>query len=329
MIAGLKQHISKYPRLKKALKSAKTTILGAALGIIKSGSLRSGLTVFVYHDVSPSPAESSRRYSLNVPPSVFEFQLEFIKKRFNVIGPDELLSGKVPPKAALITFDDGLKGFFTYAVPLLEKHELPVIIFMNMAPVKGEVFWSGLITYLCEKRDDFVPYLKERAGNGFNEKAPFLSCSREIVHSYLNASGRSFDEEVSAFIGPFAAEDDLKAASGIKNIYFGNHLYNHDNALLLSDSELIESFRKNEEALAAYSNTRPLFAFPFGQPGACFNEREMDILFANGAKKIFSSFPVVNVNPSARFLHRIALYETDRSCPKIWHRIFRQRNQAY
>ncbi|MCC6346487.1 MAG: hypothetical protein IT388_04800, partial [Nitrospirales bacterium] len=85
---GLKHFLSRYPRVRHMLKSAKATAIGTFLGMVRSSSLESALTVFVYHDVSPSPGEFSRRYQLNVPPEVFDFQIGFIKAHFTLIGPD-------------------------------------------------------------------------------------------------------------------------------------------------------------------------------------------------------------------------------------------------
>ena len=126
-----------------------------------SGVLKDAITIFVYHDVSDSPSEFSRSHDLNVRPSLFEEQIKFIKKNFNVISPHHLLRGEIPHRAALITFDDGFIGYFKNAIKILEKYDLPSIIFLNMGPIKGEVFWSGLITYLCDKRSDFKSYLQE------------------------------------------------------------------------------------------------------------------------------------------------------------------------
>lgn len=319
---GLKRLLSRYPHVRHMLKNAKATAIGTFLGMVRSGSLESALTVFVYHDVSPSPGEFSRRYQLNVPPEVFDFQIGFIKAHFTLIGPDDLLAARIPPKAALLTFDDGLKGVFTHAVPLIEKHNVPVVIFLNMAPVKGEVFWSGLTTYLCEKQEGFIDYLRERAGEAYTSRAPFLACSRDIVASYLKKTGHSFDREVAAFTGGFATEDDLRAVSGNRNVFFGNHLYNHDNALLLSDEELIGSFQENEAALKRYPNYTPLFAFPFGQPGSCFSPHQADLLLANGAGKVFSSYPVPNREVSSPCLHRIGLTAFNDSPSKVWYQLF-------
>ena len=138
------------------------------------------LTVFCFHDISNNPSEFSYNYDLNIPPEIFDYQIDFIDRNFNVISPDELLTDQIPTNAALITFDDGFKSYFTNAIPILEKYNLPSIIFLNIEPIKGAVFWSGLITYLCDKSPDFYDHVISNTECNLNDKPLFLYCSREI-----------------------------------------------------------------------------------------------------------------------------------------------------
>jgi hypothetical protein len=304
--------------MKKIIKAA----IGLSYGLRKNFLLKNTLSVFVYHDVTDTPSEWSKAYGLNVTPVVFDFQIGFIKKHFDVISPDDLLEGSIPERAAMITFDDGLKNVFTNAAPILKRHGAPATIFMNMAPVKGDVFWSGLITYLCEKRRDFIEYLKTGIDPSADNRPPFLRCSPEIVNAYIEKAGQSFEKEAREFVGEFADENDLEKASGSGFIFYGNHLYNHHIPLLMSDDELLNSFKTNAAALEKYPNSRPLLAFPFGQPGTCFSERQIDLLLANGAKKVFSSDDIINDDPLSDYLHRIELRNKDNSPAKMWYRIF-------
>ena len=287
--------------------------------------IRSALTVFVYHDVSDDPSEFSKTYGLNVPPELFDNQISFIKNNFNVISPDDLLKLRIPPKAALITFDDGLKSFFKNAIPILERHGVPVIIFLNMEPIMGELFWSGLITYLCQKNEDFVRFLKERSRLPQSSKPLYLHCSREITESYLQSSGKQlegFKDEIDKFVGEFATEEDLAQAAKKQNVFFGNHLFNHHVPVLMSDEALVESYSKNRDALKEYPNCRDMFSFPFGQPKTCFTDDQIKLLLRNGAEKVFSGYPLINSDATSPYLHRVALTSYNNSPSKIWFPIF-------
>jgi len=303
------------------LKSIVRSLLGGLFSPLGKLYTENKLTAFCYHDVSNNPSEFSRRYDLCIPPDIFEYQIDFINNNFNVISPNDLLSGKIPKNAALITFDDGFRSYFRTAVPLLGKRNLPSIIFLNMAPIKGEIFWSGLITYLCENSSDFSQHVTTHSECNLKEKPLFLYCSRKIVNSYLEKKGETFKDEVCKFVGDFATQLNLESVSSNNLVFFGNHLYNHDVPLLLSDEQLLESYRKNEDELKKYPNSRNMFAFPFGQPGTCFSERQIELLIENGAKKVFSSYPVLNSDITTQYFHRIPLHSQINTKSRIWFKI--------
>ena len=286
---------------------------------------KKSLTVFCYHDVSTNPSEFSHKYDLNVTPDIFEYQINFINNNFNVINPDNLIANKIPERAALITFDDGFKSYFKTVVPILEKYNLSSIIFLNMEPIKGGIFWSGLITYLCEKSSDFNQHVATKIGVNQKEKPLFLSCSREIVDTYLDKKGQTFKEEVNEFVGEFSTQKDLESVSSNNLIFFGNHLYNHYVPLLMSDKELLKSYFNNEEELKKYPNSRNMFAFPFGQPDSCFSNRQIELIIEYGARRIFSTYPVVNFDTSASYMHRISLNSFNNTKARIWFIILRRR----
>jgi len=279
--------------------------------------LSKSLTVFCYHDITNSPSEFSINYGLNIDPKTFEYQIKLIKNNFNIIDPDKLLEGDIPNNAALITFDDGYKSIIINAIPILKIYDAPCLIFLNMGPINGEISAQGLTHYLCEKREDFIPYLKSKV-NVSSKLPPFLYCSRSIIDSYLEMSGEIFDELVSDFIGPLPSISDIKNESKNNLVFFGNHLYHHDVPLLMSDNELVQSYNKNKEQLEVLPNYRDIFAFPFGQLGSCFSKKQIKILFKNGAKKVFGSSGTLNHNPVNSYLDRLSLNNNDTNADKIW-----------
>ncbi len=282
------------------------------------------LTIFVYHDVTDEPSEFSRTYELNVPVTLFDRQLTFINNAFNVISPVDLLESRIPQRAALITFDDGFHSFFENAIPILESHRIPSIIFLNMAAIKGEMFWSGLITYLCGKRHDFVRYLERHIAPNCRKSPLYLSCSAELVNSYLRKTGEDLSRQVSTFVGEFEREEGLKQTATKDLIYYGNHLFNHYVPSLMSDEEFMESYDRNLKELGKYPNYIDMFSFPFGQPGSCFSQRHVDLLLDNGVKKVFRSSGTINYDPAASYLDRIALTSWHKCSERIWYQIFKR-----
>jgi peptidoglycan/xylan/chitin deacetylase (PgdA/CDA1 family) len=92
---------------------------------------------FIYHRFG-----DSRYPSTNVSVKDFEIHLKYlVENDFQVLTFSQaiayLQSEQPPKKTAVITIDDGYKGFFTYALPLLKKYDIPATLFINTKTVGG------------------------------------------------------------------------------------------------------------------------------------------------------------------------------------------------
>ena len=124
--------------------------------------VKDSLVVFLFHDVDDSPSEFSRDNGLCTPVEIFENQIKYITETFQVLTPGELLENEFNGPAAFVTFDDGVSSYFKTAVPIMQKYNCPSTIFLNFEPIHGEVFWSGLISYLAKKDLAFKEYAAEK-----------------------------------------------------------------------------------------------------------------------------------------------------------------------
>ena len=269
--------------------------------------LKDSLSVFVYHEVSDNPSPFCEQYNLSITPELFARQMDFMRGHFNFISPDQLLAGDYERPAALVTFDDGMPGYFREAVPIMTQRDIPSIIFLNMAPIEGEIFWSGLITYLTERDMEFPKVLRQQFPARKNIP-DFLLCNRKIVNDYLaSIDFRSLEPKLRSFYGPFAHLKDLDSVSENPLVFFGNHLYNHYNAAQLSGEDLREQYLLNEQKILEYKNGRSMFSYPFGQPGTCFSPRETQLLHSLGAKAVFCSSGRINKGTPNGFYDRIGI----------------------
>jgi len=266
--------------------------------------LRNKLIVFCYHEVSDSPSEFVQRYDLNVSPSIFEKQMEWVKKNCNTITPHQLLEGNYSTPAALITFDDGMAGYFNNAVPILKKKQIPSIIFLNMAPVEGDIFWSGLVTYLSEYDHGFKQYLAE-TDTDLLKPPLFLSAKKGVVEEYLSQQKDKTEilNNVRKFYGEFANLGDLQDYAEEPLVYYANHLYNHYNVETLTNKELKEEYEHNEEKILSYPNGLRFFSYPFGR----FDESHTLAIKTYGAKAIFQSSNGTNTKTNKKVYNRISL----------------------
>jgi len=109
----------------------------AGTGYFRS-TARPGLAVITYHGVFPrgyKPIDAGFDGSL-ITADVFRQQLRLLKAKYTIISPEEMRSwcqsgGELPPRAALLTCDDGLLNNLTEMVPILQEEGLKCLFFVT------------------------------------------------------------------------------------------------------------------------------------------------------------------------------------------------------
>ncbi|MDA1129132.1 MAG: polysaccharide deacetylase family protein [Chloroflexi bacterium] len=283
------------------------------------GTLDAGLTIFNFHDVSDTPAPFVDEQGCNVTTALFRKQVDFISSNFNVVPAEACLAGDLPARPALITFDDGYAGTFNNALPILREDRLPSVVLVNMSPILGGNFWAERTTYLCRKVESFQKFLiAEGLASEANVHQAHVECTQGLVDRYESEYGADYLAELDSYNQPYATTGNLEEADEDPNVTLGSHLYTHYNVRTLSDEMLLDQHRKNNAALAGYRRFKPLFAFPFGQPGSCFTQRQADLLLQNGADLLLTAWPSPNADSSSRILDRISLTPEHNTDRKLW-----------
>jgi len=105
-------------------------------------------SILVYHSISGEPEE------ISVSPKNFLDQIIYLKKTgFVFVKLPEVfswatLNGSLPRKSVALTFDDGYRDFLSEALPILEKYEIPVTIFLSSDMAKAENNFGNSIPLL-------------------------------------------------------------------------------------------------------------------------------------------------------------------------------------
>lgn len=107
---------------------------------------RGRLLVITYHRV---PAEPDPLLPSEPDADQFERHLQQIGSMCRVLPlPDAmrlLLSGRIPDRAACITFDDGYGNNHSVAAPILRHHGMPATFFVTKNAVQGGIMWNDLV----------------------------------------------------------------------------------------------------------------------------------------------------------------------------------------
>lgn len=285
-------------------------------------SINAGLTVFVFHEVSDTPSMFHSRFGLAVSRDLFRRQIEWISRNFQVVHASALEnSDALPSRAALLTFDDGFHGIFYNALPILDRLNLPSVVFMNMGHVRGgSPLLSAHVSLLEQKSPDFVSFCRAR-----RLSSPlYLSVGPSVMESYHAAHDGLTYSEIEAYAGSMVDVAALHRWSASPRVTLGNHLYRHWNYNALTESEFCLEIQNNAKELAAFGHDGKLFAYTNGLHPALDADHER-LLRRLGITRAFTTACGVNRDRNAFFAGRVPIGFEETSESRMWFRL----SQAY
>jgi hypothetical protein len=92
-----------------------------------------GLQVVLYHHLADEPSELTDELAVSTSPALFEAHVRRLARDYDVVDLDTVLSGRLPKRALLITFDDGYRSVLEIAAPILARLGLPSVFFVSAA----------------------------------------------------------------------------------------------------------------------------------------------------------------------------------------------------
>jgi peptidoglycan/xylan/chitin deacetylase (PgdA/CDA1 family) len=108
------------------------------------------LRVVLYHHVSDDPCSLVDRLGVTTPRAVFEAHVRRMARDYEIVGLDEVLSGRLPRRPLLITFDDGYRSVAETALPILHRLGLPSVFFVTGACLTHDSLpLDNLLSHLC------------------------------------------------------------------------------------------------------------------------------------------------------------------------------------
>src|SRR5438105_2680290 len=106
---------------------------GIARMLGRSYSLR----CVVFHNISATESPYTKGMRVTITPSDFEAALRFLTRYYIPVGLQDVLAAPegrgLPPRAVLVTFDDGYASIMEWAAPLCRMFRVPAVLFLNAA----------------------------------------------------------------------------------------------------------------------------------------------------------------------------------------------------
>lgn len=231
------------------------------------------LTVLNYHRIDDPlrPGFDTLKINVSATPADFDKQMAYVEKHFNVITCEHLtlyLLGKaeLPPRAAIITFDDGYYDNLSNAYPVLKARNMPAIIFLATDFIgKATPFYWDRVAY-CFSHTHYdganLPVLGVRSWSSADARDAILLEWIETVKRIPEDEKKRAVDQMDSILGVAVPEDaflklhltwDQVRELSQNGIEFGAHTVSHPILTRISLSqahaEIVNSKRRIEDEI--------------------------------------------------------------------------------
>jgi peptidoglycan/xylan/chitin deacetylase (PgdA/CDA1 family) len=236
--------------------------------------------------------------------ATFRWQMALLAKSFNVISLHDAVqligTGRMPPRAVCITFDDGYRSVHDLALPILQEFKLPATVFVTSGFVGGGNMWNDRIIEAVQNLPPGQLDLRD-LGLGAYSLASLGDRQKTVARlteasKYLPPQAR-FDlvKRLEQMVGDHLDAGLMLTPEMVVNldragIEIGAHTISHPILTSLEDASSrleIEDGKKELEAIIG----KPvrLFAYPNGKIGKDFDERHMNMAREAGFAAAFTT----------------------------------------
>jgi peptidoglycan/xylan/chitin deacetylase (PgdA/CDA1 family) len=265
--------------------------------------LRGGqrLLVLIYHRVLPAP---DFMYPYDPDAAEFSRQMGALAEDFTVLALGEAVSrlarGALPERAVAITFDDGFADNVTVALPILAAAGLSATFFVASGYLGRGCMFNDCVIEAC-RRAPCGTWSTGTAEFGHVEvtgetgrralayrmiaQLKYLDAGRrlECARQLLGSAG------AAAPAGLMMSEQQVRElrAAGME---IGGHTRNHPILARLSDADAEREIAGGRADLAAITGGPiELFAYPNGEPGRDYGERDVALVRRLGLRAAVST----------------------------------------
>lgn len=221
------------------IKNTVKSFLHASYGFLGGPFPKSGLRVLMYHSIGEFVSLDPNKL-FSVPTELFKTHMEYLKSRDDIrfiIPGDKPSQNKLN---ILVTFDDGYKNNLTIAAPVLEKLEIPFLVFVASRLLgKKDMLSSDELKKLDENR--FCTIGSHGASHNPLDKMDFKDASLEIMECKKTIED-IIGHEVLDFSFPHGSHNDKLdlevKKTGFKRIYSSYYDINIGDENILGRTEI-------------------------------------------------------------------------------------------
>lgn len=258
--------------------------------LLSPGGDRGKLTVLMYHRALPAP---DAMLGDEIDAVIFEQHMTLLADEFNVLSLGEacerLKHGKLPARAACVTFDDGYADNEQVALPILKRLGLSATFFVSTGYSDGGIMFNdGVIEAV--RRAPAGEYDLSSLGMGRHslgdDATRRAAINVMIGQRMLRPVGElgPLVDKLAAAMGSTLPRNLMMNSVQIKHLHdegmeIGGHTVSHAILALLDDqqarAEIVDGKRRLEEITGAPVR---VFAYPNGKPGRDYGPRDVGLV---------------------------------------------------
>lgn len=276
------------------------------------------LRVLAYHRVLPRAVEPGFSYDIELVSAwqdEFDWQVGYLAKHHEVITCHDLAAmiddGRpIPRNAVLITFDDGYRDNHDVALPILQGHGVPAVVFVATGYMGSrETYWYDRLVHqmLTVAQAELpmpagVPPLMVGGGEAQRRRAAHEALKhlktlsdparRDTLENWRVAMGAAEHDGFHGIDGPMDwTEVRALSEAGIE---IGSHSVTHPVLARVGDDAQLERELVDSKAEIEARTGRPVvsLAYPVGGPSA-YSDRVIDVARRAGYRFGFTYEPGV------------------------------------
>ena len=211
------------------------------------------LAIFLFHGVIKENPFEVRNYNRK---HIFEHEfyelLNSLRQNGSPISIEEIVCGeKIPPKAFIISFDDGFENNYSVAAPILEGLNIPAVFYITSSFVDQNLMsWVDQIDFAVENAT------KEKISLSFFEMPILISTNKEKI-DFLDKIRILAKGDISFF---------MQKERYIKEIFDACHVkecVSHTSSLDLKRNweQVTELDKKNLFTIGGHTHTHPIMSY--------------------------------------------------------------------
>lgn len=287
------------------------------------------LVVIVYHNVGHHNSYV-QTFEEPITPALIEKQILFLlRSGYIVTSLGEALSTLAEnpqQRIAVITFDDGYKGVYEYAYPILRKYHIKATLYLTAGFIRHRVApWWEQLHYIISKVEKEgklhkLTRLISQIGGGSwrlrGTQAIYLkSWIEDVVRAMDVHELRGLINTLSETLGIEVPEDlystimlDLNEIKEMVEYGFevGGHGLWHINLSILNNNRLTEEVKESLDFVRTLYKGIYTFAYPFG----IYNDLVIEVVKSSGFKAAVTLDPHLNyLSTNTYMLGRIPPYK--------------------